>query len=102
MTKIKKAVQIRLLNYAKKLLDESGFTFEPQNWHPYSIETKSGRLGVTPRVDHFGVDFFAVYDDVSKAIKNKITCNPYSGKYNHLCLTEESQIKYIVDLYVNN
>ncbi|MCK5606619.1 hypothetical protein KAR91_32255 [Candidatus Pacearchaeota archaeon] len=104
MTKIKKAIQVKLLDYAKDVLTKAGFVFDSseRNWHSYSIETKSGRLGVTVKVDHYGVDFFARYDDVSKARKNKIPCNPYTGKYNFHCLISEEKIKYVIDLYVNS
>ena len=99
MDKIKKALQTQLFTHAKQIMLDAGFVATPGKWREYTIETPSGRLDVTPRVDRHGVDFFAIHEDVEKAVANGIPCNPYSGKNNYLCLTEKYQIDYVIELY---
>ncbi|MCK9544447.1 MAG: hypothetical protein M0R03_20705 [Novosphingobium sp.] len=102
MKKMSLVLRLGLLQYAIEEIKALGFTkkgtaVESYRYNYYK-QTSVGEIGITPKIEDYGIAFYAMFDNVQLA-KTKFDCNPFSGKHNHLFLVTKDDIRNVLSLY---
>lgn len=93
--------QKKLLDYATKAVQTLGFTLQTGKRYDYYLTGSKGLVRLSLRADHYGLDLYAMFDDIAKAKAAGINeINPFSGKHNHMCITNIEEIDTFLKDYL--